>query len=118
MLRSFFVCGWAWELKRVDDERGLVVLPRPEIAQSPSENQSISGSDHVVDHRCWRHLRLRRRDGGLRHQVDWCTGKHETPHLSSETRSVDRREPATLGHKPIKSTGGPMSSTATLRSHR
>jgi hypothetical protein len=46
----FFVCGWAWELKRVDDEGGFIVLPRPEIEQSPAENQSISGSDHVVDH--------------------------------------------------------------------
>ena len=38
----FFVCGCAWELKRIDDERELVVLPRPEFEQSPAENQSIS----------------------------------------------------------------------------
>ena len=92
----FFVCGWAWELKRIDDERGLVVLPRPEFEQSPAENQSISGSDHVVDHRFGRYPRFRRRERRLRHQVDWRTGKHESPHLSSETCSVDQREPATL----------------------
>ena len=92
----FFVCGWARELKRVDDEGGFIVLPRPEIEQSPAENQSISGSDHVVDHRFGRHPRFRRRERRLRHQVDWRTGKHEPPHLSSETCSVDQREPATL----------------------
>ena len=92
----FFVCGCAWELKRIDDERELVVLPRPEFEQSPAENQSISGSDHVVDHRFGRYPRFRRRERRLRHQVDWRTGKHEPPHLSSETCSVDQREPATL----------------------
>ena len=92
----FFVCGWARELNRVDDERWTRRVPRPEIAQSPAENQSISSSDHVVDLRFGRHPRQRRRDGRLRHQVNWRTGKHETPHLSSETRSVDQREPATL----------------------
>src|SRR5664279_5965683 len=92
----FFVCGRPRELKRVDDERGLVVLPRPEIEQSTAENQSISGSDYIVDQRFWRLLRPRRRDGRLRPHVDWRTGKHETPHLSRETRSVDQREPTTL----------------------
>ena len=37
--------------ERIHDERGLVVLPRPKIEQSPAENQSIAGVDHVVDHR-------------------------------------------------------------------
>src|SRR5664279_4309057 len=53
-------------------------------------------SDYIVDQRFWRLLRPRRRDGRLRHHVDWRTGKHETPHLSRETRSVDQREPTTL----------------------
>jgi hypothetical protein len=41
----FFICRRAMELKCVDDERGLIVLLRPEIEQSPAKNQSVSGSD-------------------------------------------------------------------------